>query len=464
MSSPSSLPSPCISLTTPAQHALQGRYDRHAAWVLNGTLVRIGQKMGYHRDGELLGLDPFETEMRRRLWWQIIVQDSKYAMFSGLSQSLLPHHWDTKAPQNINDADIFPGSTEKVQPREGPTEMAFVLLMNEIYRFKIETDKPNTAPVFEAAILGQDLGLDAETSAALQQDTFATFRAHMRELTEKMEDIETRLVDVNAGAVHKAAMALRPMMMGRISDMIVPIHEQPEYGTEIFGPKDNLFKIFIMGTEQRLTQYDTMSECGFLWYIKFYFQLDMFAVMTGQLCQRPTGSLADRAWAGVERVHYYHEELFDMSLKQYAVQAQMTLKAWRTREQAFLQAGRTLETPHFIKHLRDIAPSYDSSRSTGQASATPPTSVAQDQQRQVAALFQQQQPMAPMSQQQQQQQPQQQTAGMDPFLGGLLDMPSLNWDVFGDLMNNPTSQVSAGMFGYGFSGNTGPSDHSGTFP
>lgn len=73
--------------------------------------MRVAQKMGYHRDGELLGLSPFETEMRRRIWWQIIMQDAKNAMVSGLSHALLPLHWDTKSPQNVNDADLFPTAT-----------------------------------------------------------------------------------------------------------------------------------------------------------------------------------------------------------------------------------------------------------------------------------------------------------------------------------------------------------------
>ncbi|KAK9439968.1 fungal specific transcription factor domain-containing protein [Metarhizium brunneum] len=427
-------------------HCLQGRYDRHAAWVLTGTVVRIAQKMGYHRDGEILGLEPYETEMRRRLWWQIIVQDSKYAMLSGLSQSLQPLHWDTKTPQNVNDADLFPGSTEKIQPRDGPTEMAFVMVMNEIYRFKLHTDKNNNGQAFEAAILGQDLSPDKDASNAMHQNIFAKFRQQCRELDENLLAMEQKYIDDNAGNVHKAAKGVRQMLLGRIQDMMVPIHEQPEYGTEIFGPKDNLFKIFVLGTEQRLAQYQPMTECGFLWFVKSYFQLDVFAVMTGQLCQRPTGSLADRGWVGVERLYGYHTELFDMSQKQYSVQAQITLKGWKLREQAFLQAGRHLETPQFIQRLRDLLPSYDSRSSIQSSGATPPVFGQNDAQRQSAALFQSAQ--TPKMPQQNLVQQQQQGANVDPFLGGLLDMSSVNWDMFGDMMN-PEEQLSVGMFGYG---------------
>lgn len=400
---------------TAAQYSLQGRYDRHAAWILSGTVVRIAQKMGYHRDGEQLSLDPFETEMRRRIWWQIVIQDSKYAMLSGLRQTMLPLRWDTKMPQNVNDADIVPGSTEPVEPRRGPTEMAFSLLFNEIYRFKMASDNSNDAPVFEAAMLGQDVdggGGGSGDSATSQETTLTRFRTQALGLESKLMELEAQYVDVNAGKVHRAALTIRPMITNKLGEMLVPVREQPEWGTEIFGPKDNLFKMVIMGNEQRMDAFEQLQQTGFLWFVKLHFQLDMFAVMTGQLCQRPMGSLADRAWAVTERVYNNHGELYNMSQKQYSMQAQFTLKAWRTRERAFAHAGQAPETPRFVLRLCEAPPPHDG-RSSAQT-ATP--------------------------------QQQQANGDMDPFLGGYLDVASLNWDVFGDV-GNGGDELSAAMFG-----------------
>lgn len=46
-------------------------YDPQAVWILSGVAVRICQRIGLHRDGEDLGLEPFEVQMRRRLFWQV---------------------------------------------------------------------------------------------------------------------------------------------------------------------------------------------------------------------------------------------------------------------------------------------------------------------------------------------------------------------------------------------------------
>lgn len=153
----------------------------------------------------------------------------------------------------------------------------------------------------------------------MHHTTFDKFRGRARELGKRLVEIENRYV-VNAGEVHKAALTIRPMLINRLDEMLVPMREQPEWGTEIFGPKDNLFKV-IMGNEHKIEAFNRLRDTGFLWFVRMYFQLDFFAVLTGQLCQRPTGSLSDRGWAAVELTYTHFPELGDMSHKQYTVQA-----------------------------------------------------------------------------------------------------------------------------------------------
>ena len=43
-------------------------HEPNSLWILTGTAVRLGQRIGLHRDGSLVGLLPFETGIRRRIW------------------------------------------------------------------------------------------------------------------------------------------------------------------------------------------------------------------------------------------------------------------------------------------------------------------------------------------------------------------------------------------------------------
>jgi len=408
-------------------YALQGRHDKQAAWVLGGTVIRIAQKMGYHRDGELLKLTPFETEMRRRIWWQIIHHDAKLAIMSGLNTIFHHDMYDTKQPLNLSDSDLYPGSPEPVHAREGPTEMAFSLITNRLTRFMtIDT----TIKGLEAAIFADDC--PDENHDDKEQQTSSTSPSHIplvekyrrlfRELETDLLAIEHRYCDPSAGNAHAAAIAIRPLLVQKFHEMLVPMREQSEWGTEIFGPSDNLFKIALMNNEHNTDLYDQFASLGFLWYVKIHFQLDVFAVLTGQLCKRPTGSLSDRAWQIVGKIYQWQTELFHVSQKHYAAQAQYTLKAWRARERAFAINGMHLETPDFICRLRELVPSSQDSRSSTQASMSPPP----------PGMDQQQLPQHPTHGQQ----PQQPMTDMDQFLGGYLDMSALNWDVWGDMGNN----------------------------
>ena len=40
-------------------------------WTLTGTVIRLAQSLGIHRDGSNFNLAPYETEIRRRIWWQV---------------------------------------------------------------------------------------------------------------------------------------------------------------------------------------------------------------------------------------------------------------------------------------------------------------------------------------------------------------------------------------------------------
>ncbi len=390
----------------------------------------MAQKLGYHRDGEQLMLTPYETEMRRRIFWQLLIHDNKAATFSGLTIQFNPSNWDTKPPININDADLFPGSTEPVQPRQGPTEMIFVMIMCQIYEFQKCAHQENAAD-FEAAVMGQDLEGEADSSLR-HQAMFEKMRAEVTNLGRKLREIEEKYCDPSAGNVHLAAMAMRPMIMENFDKVLVPMREQPEWGTEIFGPKDNLFKLIVAGNEHRAAIYEQMSRGGFLWFMRMSFQLDYFAYLTGQLIIHTQGTLSVRGWECIRSVYKEHKELFDVSQKPYLVQAQFTLRAWRAREVSHAKNGWPLETPAYIQQLRELVPSGDG-RSSGKTSANVTPSVSLD------GLHLQPPPQS--------QPPQQMDTNMNTSANGFVDMPAFNWDMFGDMMPNNSDQFSAAVFG-----------------
>ncbi|KAI1192056.1 fungal-specific transcription factor domain-containing protein [Nemania serpens] len=336
--------------------SLAGRVDRHAAWILNGVAVRVAQKMGLHRDGELLGLPPFETEMRRRIWWQIILVDTVYALMSGLGQSLLPRSWDTKQPNNVHDADLYPTMTT-LQPRNGPTDMIYCLVCYEMAKMIMDT------PNLEAVILGNEAGI----SNAVPPEEVEKARRRIQELDQSVSNILNNYCDPSMGPIHELAATTRHLLIAKCRELICPAEDQPEWGTEIHGPGDNMFKIAVASLEADVNLYRLAQAQGqFLWFMLIQFQIEMMIYLAGQLSERTTGSLVDRAWAAVEEHYAFHKGLLTLSSKTHLVLAILVVRAWRARETALREiTGSTPTTPEYIAKLRTLVPSAEAKHARG---------------------------------------------------------------------------------------------------
>lgn len=301
--------------------------------------------MGYHRDGEFLNLPPFETEMRRRIWWQIVTYDTKLTMACGFKHSGIPTDFDTKPPLNLNDADLFPDASGELQSREGPTEMGFVLVMHRIIRHFLIEEARVTA---ESNILGQTPVSDSPMDPqSLERNILL-----VQTLEHDLMEIERRFISAAAGYAHAAALGIRPNLIARLRESLMPMQEQPEWGTEIFGPRDNLFKVMLGNFENITDALACMEPWGFGWFIKMHFQTEALASLSSLLYQRPTGSLSDRCWAAFEKCYAQRPEMLNLSQRSNVFQAQFTLKAFDMREKAFAAAGHIIDVPPFIAQLR----------------------------------------------------------------------------------------------------------------
>ena len=106
--------------------------DTRLVWSLSGLATHLAQAQGVHRDGAHFGIPPFETEMRRRLWWHISILDTRASEDHGTESIFTESFYDTKFPLNINDEDLRPDMTEFPEEHEGTTEISFCLIRFEL--------------------------------------------------------------------------------------------------------------------------------------------------------------------------------------------------------------------------------------------------------------------------------------------------------------------------------------------
>jgi hypothetical protein len=106
--------------------ALRSIGEFQTAWSLLGLAIRVAGTIGLSRDGTSFNLSPFETEMRRRLWWGLVYFDGRMAEIVGQEGDLMGNDYETGQPANLNDSDLFPTMSRLPESRRGPTEAIYL--------------------------------------------------------------------------------------------------------------------------------------------------------------------------------------------------------------------------------------------------------------------------------------------------------------------------------------------------
>jgi len=119
--------------------AVRDVYEPRALYGLTGVALRAAHVMGLDRDGSFLGLSPFKTELRRRIWWQLKMHDSRTAELCGLAKF---RDFDfgaesTKWPTNIDDDQLQPSMTTLTAVKNKVTDVIFVAFRCEMMAFAV---------------------------------------------------------------------------------------------------------------------------------------------------------------------------------------------------------------------------------------------------------------------------------------------------------------------------------------
>ncbi|KAJ0317154.1 hypothetical protein COL5a_011298 [Colletotrichum fioriniae] len=183
----------------------------------------------------------------------------------------------------------------------------------------------------------------------------AQISAFIKNLEGRLNNVIDKNSDPTAGPVHELASLLKSLILQKVQETSRPPQEQPEWGSEIITPKDNLFKWSVMTTEQNINAYRSNRHPEFHWFLKLLFQYDVLIFMIGQLSQRMTGAIVERAWQLVPSIYEFHPEFLDPSQEYNLVLARFTVKAWKTRDDYLSsQQGLRPEEPDYMKRIRQI--------------------------------------------------------------------------------------------------------------
>ena len=259
------------------------------SWTLLAVLIRIAHGIGLHRENLSSSLSPFTIEMRRRLWWHIIVLDIRASEDRGTEPIIATSSFDTHRPLNINDADIGPESKVMPEPRAGFTEMTKTTVHHEVgyLRWQFgEFSQYNLMADREILTVERQLELVSGFERALSENVIqhcdpSNPIAWTTSVIARLIMCRIRLKIYYPSSIWKGpnAKTTRPQISNekRLETAVACM----EY-------------THLVDTEPKAAQWR--------WFSKTYVQWNVLAVALAELCTQTKGSVVDRAWKIVDTV------------------------------------------------------------------------------------------------------------------------------------------------------------------
>lgn len=283
---------------------------------MNGLAIRIAEALGLHRDGERLGLSPFQSEIRRRLWWHLLGRDGRAGEDYGLEDTKgLALTSQVKLPLNVDDSDLFPEMEELPTAKKGWTPMTFSLIYIDLVKAM------------------QSLAAIAASSKA---PSFPSEAERIQIIQETRARIEERLARCNPVipqhrlTLHCSHSLLRKLDFVTRQQWLLLQH--PAGPRDHFATEENLIEALEV-LEPRLVSEDDLLK-QFAWARKAYPQYHVTLYILWHLCVKPEGPSVDRAWEAVDSL--FSGELWDEVASGFApksaVLAALRAKAVSVRE------------------------------------------------------------------------------------------------------------------------------------
>ncbi|KAL5359723.1 fungal-specific transcription factor domain-containing protein [Aspergillus floccosus] len=254
--------------------------DTKFVWAMTALVLRLAQGLGLHRDGTNFGLKPFETEMRRRLWWHICLLDIRSSEDHGTEFQIDDRLYDTRLPLNVNDEDLSPDMKESPQERVGFTDMTFCLIRCDITVAlrRIGYACPNkNAP-------GPREPFPERCGKIIQM------------INHRIEERYLKYCD-NTIPIQWVCATVGRLILTKLWLVVHHPMTRPYQGLNLTNEsRESLFKTSVEVTEfTRLLTIDKNTQ-KWNWLFATNMQWHAIAFVLSELCVRPLSPLTDRAW------------------------------------------------------------------------------------------------------------------------------------------------------------------------
>ncbi|KAL2698681.1 hypothetical protein AAEP93_010069 [Penicillium crustosum] len=305
-----------------------------------GVAIRIGQRIGIHNESMYGKCSALEAEMRRRLWWSLIIFDNRICEMSDYKTASLAPTWDCRVPLNVSDFELQPGIKIPPAANNKPTEMVFAVVRSEL--------------------------ADFVRHSAFHLDFTNPILNTMAPRSPTVDEAE-RLLALEKTIEEKYLVSCNPEN---------PLHFMTIWTMRAYLAKNRLLQHYSQYSAKSVQQTYLqrkvgishalrMLECdtnlmtspltkGYLWHVHFQFPFPGYIHLLQDLKRRPVEGHTDHAWEVMS--NNYEARMMDTKDDErplFIVFSRIVLQAWGVREQVARQQQTPLVPPRIVSNIRN---------------------------------------------------------------------------------------------------------------
>ncbi|KAH8711850.1 hypothetical protein GQ44DRAFT_626595 [Phaeosphaeriaceae sp. PMI808] len=313
-----------------------------------GVAVRIAQRMGIHNEAILAKSTPLEAETSRRLWWSLILFDTRIGEMADFQATTLLPMWDCKVLLNVNDSDLRHDMKEPPQVQGKSTDALFAVVRSELGDFVRHTK-------FHLGYYDPSLKpRDGDVQNGVENEGGETDR-----FEKTVETKYLNFCDLDNPLHYMTIWTAR----GDIAKFRLMEHHSQYAGSPLHQAETQ--------REAALSYALSMLECntklmispltkGFIWIIQSHFPFIGYIQTVQYLKWKPMSPQATAAWQIMNDNYHANSDLLSGRSRFFEILASFVLEASDARDVAFNESGSSSETPQIVLSIRqrlaDLAP------------------------------------------------------------------------------------------------------------
>ena len=307
-----------------------------------GVAIRIAQRMGLHCETAHAKCTPFEAEMRRRLWWSLVIFDTRVCELAGNTfGTMLNPTWDCATPLNVNDFDLQPEMKVPPSVQGRYTEALFTVVRSELSDCVRHSDFHLDFTIPPLKNVAKDVLRDSISKIG----ELGTVERMIEEKFLKDCDPENPFHFVTIW------MARYHFARNRLIENFSRFSSSPIKQTDAHRDDGISCSLAMLKCDTKLMT--SPHSKGHQWLIAVWFPFPAYIQLVQDLKKRPTSDHAEETWEIISDNYEAHFKHAEESVSPFLrVFAKFILRAWEAREVLFNQSHESPLPPRAVLHLR----------------------------------------------------------------------------------------------------------------